>query len=323
MGTRAGQFLKRILIKRGDFGLTVYDALLKLKGCFSKRLSDEEMTALRFRKVFGREIDLEHPVTLNEKIQWLKLNVREDIQTVMADKYGAREYIRNHFGEEYLVPLLFVTSDWRDITLDNLPDEPCIVKPNHGTGCYEIIRDKNKVDILDLRVKCLEWLNMDFYRITQEWPYRNIKRKIIVEKLLQTREGTIPNDYKLNYINGKLEFIYCSVGRESENKRNIYDADWKPLYFSWVEADKDTANIRGKEIAPPATLPKMMEIGERIARNFAYVRVDFYDVDGRLYIGEITFYHGGGFDVFVPSEYDEYYGKKLILPDPARRQKTK
>lgn len=314
MATVIGQALKGFLIKRGNRGLAVYDSLLKIKNKFSKQLSDEQMTALRFKHVFGREINLQNPTTLNEKIQWLKLHVRKDIQTVMADKYGARDYIRTHFGEEYLVPLLFETSDWRDITLDNIPDEPCIVKPNHGTGAYVIIRDKNRVDINALQLKCLEWLNTDFYKITQEWQYKNIKRRIIIEKLLQTKDGTIPNDYKLNYINGKLEFIYCSVGRESENKRNVYDANWNPLLFSWVEPYKDVTDIRGKEIPAPPTLPKMMEIGEEIAKEFAYVRVDFYDVDGKLYIGEITFHHGGGFDVFVPDEYDLYYGEKLILP---------
>lgn len=315
MATKIGQTLRQFLIKQGNPGLIIYDYLLKMQNRFSKRVPDEEITAIRFKKTFGREIDLHNPVTMNEKIQWLKLHSRKDIQTVMADKYCVREYIRQHFGEEYLVPLLFETTDWRDLTLDHIPDEPCIVKPNHGTGRYQIIRDKSKLDILDLRIKCLEWMNLDFYRITQEWPYKNIKRRIIIEKLLQTKEGTIPNDYKLNYINGKLEFIYCSVGRESENKRNIYDADWNPLYFSWVEAYKDTSDIRGKEIPAPATLSKMKEIGQQIAKDFAYVRVDFYDVDGKLYFGEITFYHGGGYDVFVPSEYDEYYGKKLILPE--------
>lgn len=316
MATKIGQFVRRTLIKSGNFGLSIYDFLLKAQDFLAPRISDEEATAVRFKKTFGRDIDFNHPVTLNEKIQWLKLHFRKDIQTTMADKYGVREYIRTHFGEEYLVPLLFQTTDWRNITPENIPDVPCIVKPNHGTGRYEIIKDKSKVDVEELKVKCLEWLNLDFYKITREWPYKNIKRRIIIEKLLQTKEGTIPNDYKLHYINGKLEFVYCSIGRENENKRNIYDADWNPLYFSWVEPYKDVTDIRGKEIAPPPTFPKMKEIAEQIARDFPYVRVDFYDVDGKLYIGEITFYHGGGFDVFVPSEYDEYYGKKLILPDP-------
>lgn len=307
--------IKQCLINQGNLGLSVYERFLKLKIVLAKKVSDEEMTSRRFKNVFGREIDLNNPTTLNEKIQWLKLHVRKDIQTVLADKYAVRQYVKDNFGEEYLVPLLFETTDWRDIKYENIPQVPCIVKPNHGTGQYVIIRDRNQIKVDELKVKCLEWLNTDFYRITQEWQYKNIERRIIIEKLLQTKSGTIPNDYKLNYINGNLEFIYCSVGRENENKRNVYDSNWNPIYFSWVEPFKDTKNIRGEEIPAPQTLDKMKEIGDKVAKQFSYVRVDFYDVDGKLYIGEITFHHGGGFDVFVPEEYDYLYGKKLTLPD--------
>ena len=307
--------LKERLLKK-EWGLTLYSVYFHVRQLFSRRVSDFEATNQKFRRVFGRDLNLENPTTLNEKLQWLKFNVRLDIQTVLADKYGARKFIAEHFGEEYLVPLLYETTNWRDITMDVIPDEPCIIKPNHGSGQYVIIRDKKKVDIKDLRAKCLIWLMTDFYRITREWQYKNIKRRVIIEKLLQTKDGTIPNDYKLNYFNGKLEFIYCSVGRESGNKRNVYDADWNPIYFSWVEPEKDATNIRGEEIPAPSTIEKMKEIGSEIAKMFSYVRVDFYDVDGKLYVGEITFHHGGGFDVFTPAEYDLYYGQKLVLPSP-------
>ncbi len=306
--------LKNFLIQRGEWGLSVYSVLLRIFHLFQPKQDVIAETARKFKEAFGRDLNLDNPTTLNEKLQWLKMNVHMDIQTVLADKYGARKYIADHFGEEYLVPLLYETTNWRDIKMDIIPDEPCIIKPNHGTGKYMIIRNKQDVDIIDLRAKCINWLAADFYRVTQEWQYKNIKRRIIIEKLLQTKDGSIPNDYKLNYFNGNLEFIYCSVGRESENKRNVYDADWNPIYFSWVEPYKDASNIRGKEIPAPPTLGKMKEIGSEIAKMFSYVRVDFYDVDGKLYVGEITFHHGGGFDVFVPEKYDLYYGNKLRLP---------
>ena len=310
--------IRKQLISMGQIGLNFYALFLKLlsiKTIFSKRLSDREATNMKWHSIYGRDVNFEDPQTLNEKIQWLKLNFRKDIQTVLADKYEARKYFAQHFGEQYLVPLLFETTDWRDITMDNIPDEPCIIKSNHTSGTYQIIRDKSKIHINELKAKCIDWLNMDYYKMSREWQYKNIKRRIIIEKLLQTKDGTIPNDYKLHYINGKLEFVYCSVGRETENKRNIYDADWNPLYFSWVEPFKDASTVRGSEIPAPASFEKMKEIGYEIAKMFAYVRVDFYDVDGKLYIGEITFHHGGGFDVFVPAEYDLIYGKKLMLPN--------
>lgn len=312
MGKR--EKLRDYLASKGNFGLTIYSCILRLRVLLSKKESDEVVTARRFKRVFGRDIDMVNPRTLNEKIQWLKLNYRKDIQTVLADKFCARAYLAQKFGDQYLIPLLFETSDWRNITIDNLPDEPFIIKPNHGTGQYTIVRDKSRVDIVELRTKCVEWLSTDFYRVTQEWQYKNIKRRIIIEKLLQTKDGSIPNDYKLNYFNGKLEFIYCSVGRESENKRNVYDPNWNPIYFSWVEPHKDASNIRGKEIPAPPSFNKMKEIGDEIAKMFTYVRVDFYDVDGKLYFGEVTFHHGGGYDVFVPEKFDWLFGEKLKLP---------
>ena len=117
----------------------------------------------------------------------------------------------------------------------------------------------------------------------------------------------------MHFINGKLEFVYCSVGRETINKRNIYDADWNPLMFTWSEKFKDPATLRGPEIPAPSTFEKMKELGAEIAKDFKYVRVDFYDVDGELYFGEITLHHGSGLDVFVPGKYDIIYGEKLSL----------
>ena len=146
-----------------------------------------------------------------------------------------------------------------------------------------------------------------------EWQYKNIKRQIVVEELLQTKEGKIPNDYKLHYFNGELKFVYVSVDREGENCRNIYDANWNPLYFDWSGTNKNAKSRRGGEINSPKSFDDMKKFGEIISANFPYVRIDYYDVNGKLYFGEITLHHGGGFDVFVPEEYDLKYGIMLKL----------
>jgi hypothetical protein len=264
--------------------------------------------------VFGRPVDWENPQTLNEKIQWLKVYGYEDFHTLCADKYRMREYLRKKFGnDDYQIPVLYTTDNWRDITLDIIPDEPCVIKANHTQGDVWIVKDKSKLDINKLRVDCRWALERNLYEATLELQYKDIKPLIIIEKLLQTKEGFIPNDYKLHFINGKLEFVYCSVGRETINKRNIYDADWKPLMFTWSEKYKDPTTLRGPEIEAPSTFAKMKELGAVIAKDFKYVRVDFYDVDGKLYFGEITLHHGSGFDVFVPDTYDKYYGELLKL----------
>ena len=265
----------------------------------------------KFKKVFGYELDLNNPKTLNEKIQWLKINEHKEFHTICADKLSAREYWKK-FGEDHLIPLLFWTYNWEDIIDENISEVPCIVKCNTGCGCYEIIRNKEDVNFKNLRQKCRKWLSGNYYYRSQEWQYKNIKPCIIVERLLLDANGHIPNDYKLHFINGELQFIYCSVDREGENYRCIYSPDWTRLNIEWVEPKKHTG-LSGKDIDCPKTFPQMISIGQKIAHDFKYVRVDFYDVDGKLYYGEITLHHGSGFDTFVPESYDLYYGNKLQL----------
>ncbi|NOU35150.1 MAG: hypothetical protein HOO88_00005 [Kiritimatiellaceae bacterium] len=244
---------------------------------------------------------------------WLMLYDRQDFHTTCADKYAVREYFAENFGEEGLIPLLYRTTDWRDIKYENIPDCPCVIKSNSGSGWYQIVRDKNKIDFAQLRNNCKKWMHTNYYYLSNQWQYKNIKPCIMIEKLLLTRDGKLPNDYKLNFFNGKLEFVYCSIDREGENTRNIYDATWNPLHFSWVNAAKKNADVRGEDIPPPPTFQRMVEVGSEIARHFKYVRVDFYDVDGALYYGEITLHHGGGLDVFVPETYDTLLGNKLNI----------
>lgn len=298
-----------------DVGGFIYTNIFKLYFLIQRRGGDKATTIRKYIRIYGKAPDLDHPKTLNEKILWLKLNDRTPLHTLCADKYTVRRYLKERFGEEFLIPLLYETDDYKNVNLQTIPDVPCIIKASHSQGDMLIVRDKKDIELNKLQYQMKIWMKRNLYEETQEWQYKNCKPRIIIEKLLQDKEGHIPNDYKLHFINGKLAFIYCSVGRETTNKRNIYDADWNPLYFSWVEPYKDASNIRGKEIPAPATFDEMKKIGGMIAKDFPYyVRVDFYDVDGKLYFGEITFHHGSGFDVFVPSHYDEIFGQRLKLP---------
>lgn len=274
---------------------------------------EKKVIESRFYKTFNKKIDWDNPQTLNEKLQWLKLYYHKDFHTTCADKYAARN-IWKKYGKEGLIPILYQTYSYRDITMNVIPDCPCIVKCNTGSAAFEIIRDKSKLDIKKLKYKCRTWLMENYYYCSQEWQYKNIRPCIIIEKLLLDQNGHIPNDYKLNYINGKLEFIYCSVDREGENYRSIYSPMWERMNVEWVSKKDHKGGLYGENIAPPKTLDRMIQIGNDIAKNFAYVRVDFYDVDGQLYYGEITLHHGSGYDTFEPKEYDEIFGKKLKLP---------
>ncbi len=275
--------------------------------------SDKSFLQDRFLDSLGYPLNLENPKSLSEKLQFLKSIYKEELHAQVSDKYRVRDFLRDKFGEEFLIPLVLVTDDPKEVNIHTIPDFPVIVKANHDAGNYQIIRNKNEVNWNKLQTDCKWWLSWNYYYSDRELQYKSIKRKIIVEKLLITKEGKIPNDYKLNYINGKLEIVYVSVDREGGNFRNLYNADWKPLHFKWAERKKIDSVKRGPEIPAPLSFEKMKELGAEIAKLFPYVRVDFYDVDGKLYFGEITLCHGGGFFKFEPKELDYEFGKKLIL----------
>ena len=279
-----------------------------------RRFSAETITRRRFKQIFGRELNLQSPTTLNEKIQWLKLNERHDYYPICADKYGMKQWVADLLGtDEYNVPVICHTANWRDISPKTVMEFPCIVKPNHSSHDFIILRSAEEVNWPQLRRRCRFWLKRNYYMESQEWQYRDIPRQIVVEKLLVTKDSKIPNDYKLNYLNGNLEYIYVSYDREGLNARCVFDNDWKVLPFYWGNSKQEEYVPCQVEIPAPRSLVKMKEIGQKIAKYFKYVRVDFYDVDGRLYIGEITLHHGGGFDRFRPKEYDAIYGEKLDL----------
>ncbi len=279
-----------------------------------ERLSDKAYLEMMFPKAQEYALNLDNPRSLNEKIQWLKINDRRAINTLLADKYEVRNYIKAHFGEDYLIPLELMSTNPKDIQPNNIPDYPVIVKCNHDSGHYQIIRDKSKIDWKKLQIDLKWWMSFNYYYLDREWQYKNMKPTIIVEKLLFDKNGKIPNDYKIHCINGKVDFVYVSVDREGKNKRNIYDRNWNPLPFVFAGKDKiKKGYIRGEEIQPPLSFDKMVEFSEKIAALYDYVRVDFYDVDGKLYFGEVTHHHGGGFDQIRPIEWDYKIGEKIVL----------
>ena len=278
--------------------------------------SDEFYVKRNFYKSHGYKLDLNNPQTLCEKIQWLKLHDRRDFNTLCADKYLAPQYIGEKFGQDCIVPILFSTDNCKDICFENMPDIPFIIKSNHASGQYYIVKDKRDVkDWRKIQLMCRKWLDVNYYWFDKEWQYKNIQRRIIVEKLLLTSKGEIPNDYKLHCINGKVQFIYVAAQRQKLGckHRLMYSPKWEPLMFAWDGKNVNVAELRGEEIEFPQSLSRMIEIAEGVAQNFRYVRVDFYDVDGKPYFGEITLHDGGGNDVIEPEEWDLKWSKMLKL----------
>ena len=270
-----------------------------------KLIPDEKYVKYKFKKYFGYELDLKNPRTINEKLQWLKLYDRTPLHTKCADKFEVREYVENKIGSKYLIPLIFDTFNSEDINVNNLPEFPVVAKTNHARG-VSIIRDKNKEDFKIIQKKLKEELSNNFYYRTREWQYKNIKPRIIVEKLLLDENNNIPFDYKFICMNGKVNFIQVDMDRFNGHRKTLYNTSWEKLEFGWNYPI-------GDDIEKPITLSKMLKLAKILSKDFYFVRVDFYTLNNKIYFGELTFHPAGGFGKFSPYNVDLELGKKLNL----------
>ena len=270
----------------------------------------------RFKRVFGRAADLDNPKTLNEKTQWLKLHDRTPLHTQCADKYAVREYVAGKVGKQYLIPLLYHTEDPADIRPENLPEPPFVVKTNHaGSIGMTFVRDKSGTDRPLVRKTLNKQIKQNYYHARKEWQYKNIKPRIIVERMLSTRDGGVPFDYKLHCFHGEPKVIQVDLGRFTDHKRNLYDTEWNLLPFTWcLWRNGQPLWPNGRDVSPPSRLQEMLQIAQRLSAPFMYARIDLYEVEGSVFFGEITFHHGSGTEIFTPPEWDRRLGDMLILP---------
>ena len=272
-------------------------------------LNDEDYIKKIFERNFGYEPDLDHPKTFNEKLQWLKLHDRRPEYTVMADKYLVRQYISEKLGEEYLIPLLGVWDDPDDIDFDALPDR-FVLKCNHNSGLGMCIcNDKSTLDIPAVRKGLRRGLRQDYYLTGREWVYKNIPRKIIAEAYMEDDSGEL-RDYKFMCFNGKAKCSFVCSERFSSTglKVTFFDRDWNVMPFERHYPKSEVS------IPRPQNYEKMIELAEKLAEGIPFVRIDFYEVNGQIYFGEITFYPGSGFEEFTPEEWDKTLGDWIRLP---------
>lgn len=276
----------------------------------SKILPDKTYLKLKFRKNLGYFPNFKNPTTFCEKIQWLKLNERHPIQVICADKYLVRNFIAENLGEQYLIPLLFQTYNPRDIIPKNLPDVPFIIKTNHDSGGVIIVKNKKDHNWVEVQQYLDKKLKTNYYFLDREWPYKKIKPCIIVEKLLLDKSGNIPFDFKVHRFNGIAKFIQVDKNRGKLNhSRFFFNTNWEIQDFTVG----DTGGEKDSNIPKPISLNKMIVLSESILKEFSFLRIDWYDVDGKLYLGEITFQPGGGFDQFKPLKWEKIIGNFINL----------
>lgn len=273
-------------------------------------ISDSEYVSRKFAAALGYRLSLEHPVTFNEKLQWLKLYDHKPEYTVMVDKYKVRDYISEKIGEQYLIPLLGVWNYPDEIDFSILPNQ-FVLKCNHnsGLGMY-ICKDKSKMNIKKVKngLKC--GLRQDYYLSGREWPYKNVVRKIIAEQFMKSDSDGL-TDYKIHCFNGEPKLILVCKDRFARTglTEDFFTPQWEHL-----DIRRPTHPNALDKIAKPEELSEMLALAEKLSENIPFLRVDFYIVEHKVYFSELTFFPASGFKKFVPEKWDEVLGSWLELP---------
>ncbi|WP_287211500.1 ATP-grasp fold amidoligase family protein [Muribaculum sp.] len=276
--------------------------------------NDRWFVATIYRLRMGKSIDMDNPVTFNEKLQWLKVYNRRDGQRKRVDKFAVKEIVGKLIGEQYIIPTLSVWDKPEDIDFDSLPDK-FVLKATHGWGGKGVFvcMDKNKFDHKKAIRKLGKCLHKTNYAKLREWPYKGVPARIIAEKYIGPETGEMPTDYKFYCFNGEAKYIMVCIGRVPGSKKPNYyffDRQWRFCPFN-----TDNAHYPADFTLPrPQGLDKMLELAGRISQGEPHVRVDFYNVDGHIYFGEITYFSFSGYFHFTP-EGNRILGSHISLPE--------
>ncbi len=282
--------------------------MLKLFGSWT--LPDRLYLEWRFRLEMGIPLNLDDPKSYSDKLQWLKLYNRRPEYTRMVDKYEVKQYVSDLIGEEYVIPTLGVWDSPEDIDFDSLPDR-FVLKTTHGGGGTGVVicKDKSVFDRRSAIRKLKASLRKDTYTLYKEWPYKDVKKRVIAEQYIEDENGEL-NDYKFSCFDGTADCVMLCLDRFSgDTKFYFFDNEWNLMRL----------NKRGKAAPEGFTLPKpekmdeMFKMASRLSEGLPFARVDLYNVKGRIYFGEITFYPASGFDRNLLPEAEKYFGDKIKL----------
>lgn len=279
--------------------------ILNRKGLL-KWISDESYLKWRFEKSLGYPLNLSNPTTFNEKLQWLKLYDRKPKYTNLVNKYKVREYIKEKIGEDYLIPLYGVWSNFDEINFHELP-KSFVLKTTHDSGSVVICKDRSNFDKEKARKILSKSLKNNYYYSGREWPYKNTERMIIAEKYMEDIETGELRDYKFFTFNGAVKFMFIASDRGKNTSFDFYDRE-----FNHIPVSQHYPNSN-KQILKPNNFEKMIELAEKLGSEFPHVRVDFYEANNKIYFGELTFTHFSGFYKFKPLKYDHIFGEYLDI----------
>ena len=273
-------------------------------------MPDELYIKLCYRAAFHKKLDLKHPKTYNEKLQWMKLYDRNPLYRTLVDKFAVRAYVAEHVSEEYLIPM--VGGPWTDpeqIDFDALPDQ-FVLKCNHGSTTNIICKDKRKLDIPAARAKLKKWLGMSWFWYGREWPYKDLPPCIYAERYMEDENDRELRDYKFFCFDGKPECIMVTTDRtdgSTETHADFFDMDYNHLPFHKKHPNAPVTP------AKPRNFEAMKALAAKMSAGLPAVRIDLYDVNGKVYFGEYTFFSASGFGPFQPAAWDEKLGAYIRI----------
>ena len=278
---------------------------------YGEYLSDKVYIKWVYYLTVGKRLNLNNPKTFSEKLQWLKLYDRTPLCTKLVDKILVKEYVANIIGKQYIIPTLATYNSPADIDFDKLPNQ-FVLKCNHNSGGLCICKDKSKLDYAKVKENLEISLKRDYYLNGREWPYKDIKRKILAETLMVDEHNDDLVDYKFFCFNGIPKLCQVISDRNTEEKIDFYDMDWN-RQDGLVGLNTKVHNS-SYIIDEPKTFATMKEIAGKLSKGFPFSRIDLYEINGRCYFGEITFFPLSGFGWFNPLEWNNIIGDWLELP---------
>lgn len=270
-------------------------------------IPDSVYLKILFRLSIGEKLNLKDPKTYNEKLQWMKINDRKPIYTKMVDKYEARSIIAEKIGEEYLIPLLGVWDSPDMIPWEELPNQ-FVLKCTHGSGTNIICQDKEKLDIATVNTQLKKWLKTNWYWFGREWPYKNVKPRIIAERFMIDDKLKELRDYKVYTFMGEAKIAFIASQRHTGRmKADYFDRNFNHLVFYWGHENAEVCPEK------PKNYERMFEIAEILAEGIRELRVDFFEVNGKLYVGEMTFFDASGLEAIQPKDWDYKLGSWIDI----------
>ena len=275
---------------------------------FYNHLTDECYLKKAYKLKVGKKLNIENPTTFNEKLQWLKIHDRNPLYTNLVDKFLVKSYIENIIGKEYVIPTYGIYNRFGEIDFNQLPNQ-FVIKCTHDSGGIVICKDKNQFDYVSAKNIIEKCLKRNYYYHGREWPYKNVEPRIIVEKYMEDKESKELRDYKFFCFDGEPKIMFVATDRGIyETKFNFYDMNFYLLPIK-QHYPNDTRKIK-----KPIRFNEMKELAKKLSYGIPFVRIDFYEVNGKVYFGEITFSHFSGLMPFIPDEWDFKLGKMINLP---------